>query len=161
MPSGASPTQSRIVNKIYWATDDPAKPRSYDRGVTVTPGHPGSGDILMITGPFGLRYGERWLPRLETGEIAYQDRATPYRIGRWLELAPRIGSDIFVKLYTHGAQERNSAMLLERGGLDELYRLMAEVCGARGYKWYSVSAWEMRRAVDIASRHGNPAEVLF
>ena len=51
-----------------------------------------------------------------------------------------------MKLYTHGAQERNSSALLEKGGLNDLFRMLGEVCGARGYRWCSVSAWQMRRA---------------
>jgi hypothetical protein len=151
MPSGNSPTQSRTVNRIYWAIDDPERPRSYDRGVPVRPGAPGSGDLLMIPGPFGLRWAERLLPRLETGELAYQDPPTAYRLRRWLELAPRIGNDIFIKLYTHGAQERNSKVLLLQGALDRLFTLFTEACRSGGYELRYVSTWGMRQAVDAAA----------
>jgi hypothetical protein len=152
MPSGNSPTQSRIVNEIYWVIDDPEKPRSYDRGVPVVPGRLGSGDLLMITGPFGLRWAERLIPRLESGEIAHQDLPTAYRVRRWLELAPRIGSDIYIKLYTHGAQEKNSTALLLQGGLDRLFTLLEGACQQRGLELHYVSTWEMRQAVDAAAR---------
>lgn len=155
MPSGNSPTQSRFLNTVYWATDDPVQPRSYDTGVAVRPGAPGSGDLLMIPGPFGLRWSERLVPRMETGEIAHQDGATPYRVRRWLELAPRIGSDIFVKLYTHGAQERNSNALLLNGGLDRLFELTAAECRRQGRELRFVSTWEMRQAVDAAAAERN------
>jgi hypothetical protein len=151
MPSGSSPTQSRIVNEIYWVDDDPNQPRSYDRGRPVVQGKPGSGDLLMITGPLGLRWAERLVPRLETGEIAYQDLPTAYRVKRWLELAPRIGRDIFIKLYTHGAQERNSSALLVNGGLDRLFTLFSEECRRRSYELRYASTWEMRQAVDAAA----------
>jgi hypothetical protein len=130
MPSGNSPTQSRIVNTIYWATDDPLRPRSYDRGVPVQPGAMGSGDLLMIPGPFGIRWAERLKPHLENGEFACQDLATPYRVHRWLELAPRIGRNIFLKLHAHGAQEKNATAMLLQGGLDRLFELLSEVCAA-------------------------------
>jgi hypothetical protein len=152
MPSSNSPTQSRIVNTIYWVTDDPLQPRSFDRGIPVRPGAPGSGDLLMIPGPLGLRFAERLLPRIENGEIAHQDLPTSYRIGRWLDLAPRIGSNIFIKLYTHGAQERNSTALLIEGGLDRLFELLPRECERRGHKLHYVSTWEMRQAVDAAAR---------
>ena len=158
MPSGNSPTQARTVNTIYWAVDDPVRPRSYDYGVPVRPGEPGPGDLLMIQGPLGIRWSERLKPRLETGEIAWQDLPTPYRIQRWLELAPRIGSDIFLKLYTHGAQERNSSALLLQGGLDRLFTLLPQACKQHGLQLRYVSAWEMRQAVDSAARQTlNPA----
>jgi hypothetical protein len=151
MPSGNSPTQSRVVNTIYWVHDDPLKPRSYDNGIAVQPGAPGAGDLLMIPGPIGIRWSDRLIPRLETGEVAWQDLPTPYRVKRWLDLAPRIGKDIFVKLYTHGAQERNSNALLLQGGLDRLFTLLADGCRQRGHQLRYVSTWEMRQAVDAAA----------
>jgi hypothetical protein len=155
MPSASSPTQARMVNRIYWVTDDPDRPRSYDTGVAVTPGNPGAGDLLMIPGPLGWRYRDRLMPRTENGELAGQDLATPYRVKRWIDLAPRIGRDIFVKLHTHGAWEPNTAPLLE-GGLDNLFRCVAAECARRGFTWRSVSAWQMRCAVDEAAA-GRPS----
>lgn len=152
MPSGSSPTQSRIVNTIYWVTDDPLRPRSYDRGVPVRPGIPGSGDLLMIPGPLGLRWAQRLVPRMETGELASYDLPTEYRVERWLDLAPKIGQDIFVKLYTHGAQERHAKALLLEGGFDRLFTLLTEHCRRRGHQLRYVSTWEMRQAVDAAAK---------
>ena len=155
MPSANSPTQSRIVNTIYWVTDDPARPRSFDRGIPVRPGVPSSGDLLMIPGPLGLRFAERVLPRLEHGELASHDLPTPYRVRRWLDLAPRIGSNIFLKLYTHGAQEANIQALLLDGGLDRLFIMIPEECRRRGHELHYVSTWEMRLAVDRAAAPGS------
>jgi hypothetical protein len=152
MPSGNSPTQSRTVNTIYWVYDDPLRPRSYDYGVSVKPGVPGTGDLLMIPGPLGLRWRERLVPRLETGEIASHDLPSTYRVERWLALAPRIGNDIFLKLYTHGAQERNSSALLLNHGLERLFTLLLEGCRRHGRQLRYVSTWEMRQAVDAAVR---------
>ena len=152
MPSGNSPTQSRTVNAIYWVNDDPLKPRSYDRGIAVKPGVPGAGDLLMIPGPFGLRWAQRLVPRMETGELASYDLPTAYRVERWLDLAPRIGGDIFIKLYTHGTQDRHSAALLLEGGLDTLFDLLPEACRRHGYALHYVSTWEMRQAVDAAAQ---------
>jgi hypothetical protein len=148
MPSGASPTQARILNTIYWAKDDPTRPKSYDAGIPLVPGQGREGDLLMIPGPFGMRWADRLLPRIECAEITGYDLATPYRVRRWLELAPRIGGDVFIKLHTHGTQERNSTALLDHGGLDTLYRLVREECERRGLKYHFVSAWEMWRAVE-------------
>ena len=157
MPSGNSPTQSRTVNTIYWVTDDPLRPRSYDRGVAVRPGAPGGGDLLMIPGPLGLRWKGRIMPRMETGELAAYDLPTRYRVQRWLDLAPRIGDDVFLKLFAHGAQERHFSELLLAGGLDRLFAWLSEVCRERGYRLRYASAWEMRQAVDAAA-NGNSSE---
>jgi hypothetical protein len=151
MPSGASPTQARLINTIYWADDDPSKPKSYDTGVPLTPGGTATGDLLMIPGPFGLRWAERFKPRIEHSELCSYDRATKYRVRRWLELAPRIGEDIFLKLYTHGTQERHSKYLLE-GGLETTLSLITSECQRASLDLHFSTAWEMRQAVDAAVR---------
>jgi hypothetical protein len=151
MPSGASPTQARMINTIYWAVDDPAKPKSYDTGVPITSGGNAAGDLLMISGPFGLRWAERLKPRIEHSELCSYDPATKYRVRRWLELAPRIGEDIFLKLYTHGTQERHSKYLLD-GGLETTLSLITSECRRVNLDLHFSTAWEMRQAVDRAQR---------
>ncbi len=147
MPSLPSPTQSRIVNQIYWTTGDPEKPRGFDHGVQATVGGGTQGDLLMITGPTGLRYRERLLPRLENGELAVYDPPTPYRVQRWLDLAPRLGDDIFLKLYGHTAREDNAAALLgdgmREGSLAAMYRWIAEAARERNLELHWASAYEM------------------
>jgi hypothetical protein len=95
------------------------------------------------------------MPRMETGEIAGYDLPTPYRWKRWLDVAPAVGRDIFVKVHTHGAQERNSKPLLGEG-LDALFSCGAHECGRRGWELRFASAWEMAQAVEAAA-HGRPA----
>ncbi len=151
MPSAPSPTQSRLINCIYWAVDDPLRPKSYDCGIPVCPGGRETGDLLMIPGPLGIRWGERLLPRLETGEIASYDLPTPYRVRRWIELAPRIGRDAFLKLHTHGLQERHLASLMG-GGWEALFTFIGEECRRLGSDIRFASAWDMRQAVAAAQQ---------
>jgi hypothetical protein len=155
MPSGDSPTQAHLVNTIYYCNDNPNRPKSYDDGVPVTPGSDVDGDLLIIPGPLGIRWRDRWLPRLETGELAIGNLATPYRVRRWVELAPRIGADSFIKLYTHGAQERNSSVLL-RGGLEAAITLLIEEARRRNCSVYFVSAWQMYLAIDAIRQRCDP-----
>ncbi len=155
MPSGASPTQSRMINTIYWARDDPAKPKSYDTGIPLVPGGGIDGDLLMIPGPMGIRWAERLLPRTELGELSANDPPTAYRVRRWFALAPRIGSDLFIKLYTHGTQERNSAALLT-GGLRSLFALVRDEAVRRGCKLYFVTAWRMYLAIEALRQEMDP-----
>jgi hypothetical protein len=162
MPSGASPTQARLINTIYWAVDDPEKSKSYDTGVPVTPGSSAAGDLLMIPGPFGLRWAQRLMPRIEYGELCSYDPATEYRVRRWFQLAPRIGNDIFLKLFTHGTQERHSQYLLE-GGLEFTLSAVSRECQRTGLDLHFATAWEMRQAVELAARgdllfFGQPVE---
>jgi hypothetical protein len=159
MPSGSSPTQARLLNSIYWCIDDPERPKSYDEGTPVVAGGGVEGDLMMITGPFGLRWAERWSPRMEIGELAAGDPPSRYRIRRWFDLAPMIGTDLFVKLHTHGAQERNSRMLLE-GGLRDLFTFFADEVSSRNSKFYYVTAWEMFLAIDAIRQRSDPVQAI-
>jgi hypothetical protein len=154
MPSGSEPTQVRQVNRIYWAIDDPLRPRSHERGPEVRVGEWTPGDLLMIPGPIGLRWGEgRFGVKVEVAELAARDLATPRRVRAWLELAPRIGADIFLKLHAHGAQDDNIAALLN-GGLDNLFHLLSAECQRRQIEVRYATAWEMRLAVERVARGG-------
>jgi hypothetical protein len=160
MPSGDSPTQARLVNTIYHCKDDPDRPKSYDEGIPVTPGGGVEGDLLIIPGPLGMRWRDRWLPRLETGELRYGNVATPYRVRRWVDIAPRIGADTFIKLYTHGAQERNSSALLS-DVLESAFNLLVEEANRRGSSLYFVSAWQMYLAIDAIRQRRDPVVAAY
>jgi hypothetical protein len=155
MPSGNSPTQARLVNTIYWCRSDPRRPKSYDHGVPVSIGQPVEGDLLMVPGPLGIRWRDRLIPRLETGELSSHDLATPYRVKRWVDLSPRIGSDSFIKLYTHGAQEGNSRALLG-GGLESAFNLIVAEASRRRSELYFVSAWQMYLAIEAIRQRVDP-----
>jgi hypothetical protein len=156
MPAIPSPAQGKIVNKIYWCNSRLDKTRSFDRGITASVGGGVQGDILMITGPLGLRYRDRLLPRIETGEIAVYDLPTRYRIKRWLDLAPQIGSDIFIKLYSHGAREDNARALLgtkgRAGGLELMYRWLHEAATERELEVRWASPFEKYIAIERLTR---------
>jgi hypothetical protein len=153
MPSIPSPTQGRIVNRIYWCTNNSGnRPKSYDCGIEATVGGGKRGDLLMMTGPLGVRFGERLLPRLEAGELAGYDMPAPSRARQWFDLAPTIGDDLFLKLYTHGAQEWNSEPLLN-GGLGNLFHWLAEEADRRGIEIHWATAWQMFQAA-YALMHG-------
>ena len=168
MPSIPSTTQSRIINQIYWTTGPADKPRSFDQGVRATVGGGVQGEMLMISGPLGLRYGERLLPRMETGELAVYDPPSAYRVKRWLDLAPRLGDDLFLKLYSHGAREDNAGALLgragEEGGLGQIYRMVAAAAAERTMEVRWVSAFDMYRAIReltiLGAQEGNTAVSL-
>jgi hypothetical protein len=149
-PAIPHPSQPRLVNTIYWATDDPQRPKSYDTGIPATPGVKANGDLLMVPGPLAINWrGGRLTPRIETGELAAGNPVTVERVRLWVQSAPRIGGDVFVKLFAHGAREDNAEALLGRDlpfVLRELERLGLQ----RGFELRYVTAWETRQAIDAA-----------
>ncbi len=160
MPSVPSRTQSRIINQIYWTTGDPEKPRGFDSGVQATVGGGKQGDLLMINGPLGLRYRGRLMPRMETGELSVYDPPTPYRVERWISLAPRLGDDVFLKLYGHSAREDNAGALLGTGAnpgkLAPMFQWIHEAAQRKSIELHWVSAFNMFKAVDGLIHQGLP-----
>jgi hypothetical protein len=160
LPSAPSPAQTRIVNTIYWAQDDPARPKSHDTGIPVTSNGAVAGDLLMIPGPLALNLRE-WrqplVPRIEVGELAGHCRPTRHRVALWKRVAPRIGEDLFIKLFAHGAPEKNAEPLLaDDGVLDRTLRYLAEECRRSGTQLFFVSAWHMWTAIDAIRRGVHP-----
>lgn len=160
LPSAPSPAQTRIVNTIYWATDDPGRPRSHDHGVPVTAQGAIAGDLLMIPGPLTLNFRE-WrrprVPRVEVGELAGHCQPTRHRVALWTRVAPRIGEDLFLKLFAHGAPEKNAGPLLAQDGvLDRTLRYLAEECRRSRTRLFFVSAWHMRTAIEAIRLGADP-----
>jgi hypothetical protein len=161
LPSAPSPCQTGPVNVIYRATDEPDRPRSHRRGVPVVPGGPATGHLTLIPGPLGLLWdvSRRLLPRVDTGEITGTFPSSPARVRSWLSVAPRITDHSFVKLYTHGAQERNSGPLLG-GVLDRLFENLRRECENAGMALHFVTAWEMWRVVESLRRGTEALDVI-
>ena len=149
MPSAPSPTQTRIVNSLYYATST-GRPKSHDSGVPARVGAKASGDLLLIQGPLGLNWNRRKsgvLPRIDNGDLTASNPPTIERLKLWLDLQIHVQGRpewVFVKLHTHGAPSPNREMLLgepmHRFHAD-LARFMAEHRGE--YALHYVSAREM------------------
>lgn len=149
LPAAPDPCQTSIVNAIYWASDDPSKPKSHDRGQLVSVGVPAPADALLcIQGPLSLRAHPRWrvVPSLEVGELAWYAPPGQTRVTAWLNHAPRLGNHVFVKLFTHGAPEKNAGPLLG-GQIDQVLNDLRRDCSARGWRLSYATAWEMQRTI--------------
>jgi hypothetical protein len=117
-PSAPHPSQPQQINSLYYATDDPALPKSHNRGVPLRVDRPSSGDLMMITGPLTLNWRRRkmgLLPRIENADIRSSNPPTNDRVDAWVNAHIHVEGRpewVFIKVHTHGAPEREAAMLL-------------------------------------------------
>jgi hypothetical protein len=170
MPSAPAPCQTRTINSVYYAKDDPLRPKSHDRGTPARVGIPGPADsLLMIQGPLALDWQCRkrgWLPALENGELSGSRPPTLERLWNWLAADVHVCGKPewkLVKLHTHGAWEPNTAMLLG-DPMRTFHRALR--CFADEHDWfhyYYVTAREMANVVRALEDHGpldSPAALL-
>lgn len=117
-PAWQHTAQPRQINSIYYALDDPSKPKSYDRGTPVRTGVPGSGTLLLVEGPlvpFITGEGKRRRVAMDDSDLAFCRRYAPERLDRWVRAGIQVEGcpdRIFIKLHCHGAADQNREALL-------------------------------------------------
>ena len=157
MPAAPDPAQTRTINSIYYAVDDPSRPKSHDVGTPAcVGGAPPTDGLLMIQGPLALDWGDRKygiLPRLENASLHARRPPSASRLNLWQRAAVGVQGRpewTFVKLHTHGAKPANADVLLGPP-MRELHRALAQRGRAeRGFRYYYVTAREMARLVHAA-----------
>ncbi|MDV3254796.1 MAG: hypothetical protein LOX98_05110 [Lysobacter sp.] len=118
LPSAPSETQTSTINSIYYATDDPGRPKSHDRGTPVKVGGRPEGDLMLVQGPLGLNWRERRagvMPRIENADVRASCPPTPARVDAWVRTGIHVQGRpdwVFVKVHTHGTQEHDMDTLL-------------------------------------------------
>ena len=118
LPSAPSPTQTKTINSIYYAVDDPRKPKSHDRGIAVGVAPRPENSLLLIQGPLLFDWSRRkWglMPRIENACLQGNQAPNGHRLVLWLRSriqVPQRPDWYFVKLHTHGANEQNMPVLL-------------------------------------------------
>ena len=149
LPSAPSATQTKRINSIYYAADDPLQPKSHDDGVEVREGGGKTEDLMLIQGPLCMGWrGLRFLsmPRIENGDLAAASPPTPRRMGDWLRTGVCVSGRpdvVFVKLYTHGCQEANADLLLG-DQMREFHKYLTSILSdGCEYKLHYVTAREM------------------
>jgi hypothetical protein len=166
LPAAPDASQTRTVNRLYYAVDDPARPRSHDRGIEARVGkEPPPNGLLLVQGPLGLDWGRRTFGVLPGLEVAAIDASPGYlpsirRFRKWVEA--RIGvvgrpEWVFVKAHTHGAVEQNAATLLGPTMVALHEAIGDEFNDGHRYRLHYVTAREMTnlvRAAEAGERGG-------
>ncbi len=163
MPSAPAGGQTRKVNSIYFADDDPDLPKSHDRGRDLVYGAKDTGDLLLIQGPLALNWRSRkggLIPRVENGDVSAFNPPTPDRARLWIGQGISVAGRediVFVKLHTHGMKRRTFDMYTGPGG-EGLFEIMERVCSVAGMRLYYVTAREMAN-VALALNDGESGPV--
>ncbi|HEX5105946.1 MAG TPA: hypothetical protein VFV87_19140 [Pirellulaceae bacterium] len=157
MPSAPAECQTSTINSIYYAADDPERPKSHDQGSRARVGSaPRDKTLLMIQGPLALDWSSRkWglLPRIENGDLTLPRPPTLERLQLWRRAHVHVTGRpdwLFVKLHTHGAQERNAQMLLGEP-MRRFHQQLRRFAGENEwFRYYYVTAREMASLVHQA-----------
>ncbi|WP_182864785.1 hypothetical protein [Stieleria mannarensis] len=154
MPAAPHAAQTRTINSIYDAIDDPQRSKSHDLGtpVTVDSERPAEG-LLMIQGPLLVNHRRPWQkPRLENGNVAGSQPLSSHRIDDWLKARVGVAGHPawqFIKLHTHGAWEANTDQWLGPSAA-AFHHGLRETSRRYGFRYYYVTAREMAALVEQA-----------
>jgi len=164
LPSAPSDTQTAKVNAIYYATDDPARPKSHNRGIDVRVGGSASGDLMIVQGPLALNWRSRRfgvVPRIENSDVRRSGPPTPERVDAWVATGIHVEGRpewVFVKIHTHGTQERDIDTLLGLE-MDAMHTYLEQAYNdGKAYVLHYVTARETYNIVKAAEagKTGNP-----
>ncbi|MCB9587382.1 MAG: hypothetical protein H6718_18420 [Polyangiaceae bacterium] len=152
-PSCPDVTQPGLVNEIYWPIGDLNRKRAYEYGISAQVGHSLKDRLLMITGPLGFAYNpKKKRPRLEYGAVTAEDPGSVSRVKSWVNANIHVAGRpewIFVKVYTHGAPDRQAESLLGAGG-HALHKALAEFNDGKRFRLHYVTAREMYNIAQAA-----------
>ena len=155
-PSAPSRTQPRKINSIYYAVDDPDRPRSHDRGIDAGTGPIPLDGLLLIQGPLMLDWRHRrWslIPVTENGCIQASQPPEIDRLELWLEAGIQVPTRpdwFFVKLHAHGAPEDSHETLLGEPMMRLLVELADRAHRDPHFHYHYVTAREMYNLVKAA-----------
>ncbi|MET0330855.1 MAG: hypothetical protein ABW154_05425 [Dyella sp.] len=164
LPSAPSDTQTRISNAIYYASDDPLRPKSHNDGELVRVGGTPSGDLMIVQGPLGLNWRDRRfgiIPRIENSDVRKAAPPTPARVDAWVRSGIHVQGRpewVFIKVHTHGTQERDMDTLLGAPAHAMHTHLETAYNDGQRYVLHYVSAREMYNIIKAAEagKQGNP-----
>ncbi len=152
------------INSIYYAIDNPKKPKSYDRGDSVKKGGGESGDLMIIQGPLHPFFFSKKLTSLRTPGDAINGNppVTKKRVDFWVKTGIHIKGKnnwIFVKTHTHGATDSNAVLGNE---IDGIYSyLESKYNDGQNFILHYVTARELYniiKAVEAGKSCENPEE---
>jgi hypothetical protein len=162
MPS-ANECQTRKINSIYYAIDDPKQPKSHDWGADARAGMRARDGLLMIQGPLAINFRAPEHPRIENASLTSLNCGRPDRLRSWLDCHVHVRGRpewLFIKLHTHGAIESDFDALFGEKALAMHQMLAAELNDKSHYQLHYVTARQAYNVIKAAEAglEGNPAD---
>ena len=156
--------QPSKCNSIYYAADDPARPKSYDTGIDVAVGKPSSGDLMIFEGPGRLSGipakparvpGSAWLADRLWLTCALEAHLPPWprRVHRWVQANVHVKGRpewVFVKVHAHGARPKNFSAYFDASAEKLHGYLNARYNDGREWKLHYATAREAYNIVKAA-----------
>jgi hypothetical protein len=161
MPS-ANEAQTRKINSIYYAVDDPSRHKSHNTGRDATVGGTHAEGFLLIQGPLGINWKAPGYPRIENASLTSANWGRPDRIERWIDCNVHVDGRpewLFVKLHTHGAIERDFDALFGEKAFAMHRTLNERFNDGRRYRLHYATARQAYNLVKAAEagKSGDPS----
>jgi hypothetical protein len=109
-------SQPSLVNKIFYAIDDPEIPKSHDKGTISRVGLETDSTMLMIfEGPYMIDWSDwrfKTHPTFDDGNLYFEIPTTAHRFEVWKKANVHVRGMpnwVFIRPFTHGAYIRNPA----------------------------------------------------
>ena len=153
-----------MINSLYYDEGNEARPKSHDGGTKVKVGGEALKQLMIIQGPLTLNWRRRKfgiIPRIENSDICSTNPPTDGRINLWVKQNISVLNKpdwAFVKVHTHGAQEKNMSVLLG-DSLDSMFsHLETNYNDGENFVLHYVTAREMYNIIKAAEagKNGNP-----
>lgn len=164
LPSAPNPTQTKKINSIYYAKDNPKKPKSHNDGTDAKVGFRNQKDFLIVQGPLQIYRSQangRFMPVIDNGEIAAANPPTKQRIDKWIDTNIHVKGRpewIFVKVHTHGAHPKNRDALFGSKMQEMFDYLESKYNDGTNYKLHYASTREAYNIIKAAedNKPGDP-----
>jgi len=163
-PAYLEQSQPKFVNNIFYAKDNPEKPKSHHTGIPVMVNGKNNNDLMLIQGPMALNWKRRKLaffPNVEDGNIHQGNMFDKSKVDLWIKTGIRVkGKDdwIFVKIFTHGAPEKNHEPVLGKDAEKLFDYLTSKYNDGKKYILHFVTSRETYNIIKAAEngKDGNP-----
>jgi hypothetical protein len=157
--------QTRKINSIYYAIDDPREPKSHDWGEDAAAGRAAREGFMLIQGPLGINWRGPKYPRIENASLTTANWGTRARIRSWIDCHVHVRGRpewLFIKLHTHGAVETDFDSLFGARARD-MHRMLAEQYNdGKHFKLHYVTARQAYNVIRAAEHglEGDPSQYL-